>query len=122
MSQAIQSLSVGSHKKQEDGACIMELVSLLANEPWSDRPLCADPAITYFCIWINDSGDQKHRDALLLLAPQIVGTRDFKKASARAKLFSDFAFWNADRAKQFAEFREELYDKAIETLKAVLAI
>ena len=99
----IKSLSVGKHSSAEEGACVMEFVSLLANEPFSDRPRCASSSITSFCIWINDNGDQEHRDRLLVLAPRIVGTTDYKKEPARAKLYSEFAFWNMEKAKGFAK-------------------
>jgi hypothetical protein len=106
----IKSLSKGSHKSKAEGACIMELVSLLANEPWSYRPECASDSITTFCIWINDEGDQKHRDKLLVLAPQIVGTKDHRKEAARAKLYAEYASWcknqAAEYATEFAEYAE----------------
>ena len=95
-------LTKGQHKyskKPEDGACIMELVSYMANEPWSDAPQCASSSITSFCIWINDSGDQEHRDRLLVLAPKIINTRDYKKEPERANLFAEYALWCAGEAK-----------------------
>ena len=131
-------LSKGSHKGQNDGACIMELVSYLAKEPWSDHPACASESVTAFAIWINDSGDQSHRDQLLELAPKIVNTRDWKKEAKRASIFADYALWcaketgfaqyaaqyaqSAAKSAQYPEFRVRLYDKAIETLKAVLEV
>jgi hypothetical protein len=111
----IEKLSVGSHKSVEKGACVMELVSLLANEPWSDRPACASASITSWCIWINDSGDQAHRDILLSLAPQIVGTRDWKKEPARAALFSDFAQDMAKYAAEYAEYAAKYAKYAAES-------
>jgi hypothetical protein len=104
MKPVIEKLSTGAHKAQgtDNQACIMELVSVLANEPWSDRPACASPAITSFCIWINDSGTQAHRDKLLLLAPKIVGTKDYKKDPARAQFFAEYAKWCSERAAKSA--------------------
>lgn len=138
----IKKLSTGSHKSLDDGACIMELVSYLAKEPWSDHPQCASESITRFCIWINDSGDQSHRDELMTLAPKIINTRDWKKEPTRAAIFADYALWCSGEAKPYAKyateyakaaaehakaaaesiaFRIKLYDKAIETLKKALA-
>src|ERR1700677_275045 len=85
-------LSKGSHTST-DGACVMELVSYLANEPWSDHPQCASKSITVLAIWINDAGDQAHRDTLQELAGKIINTYDWKKEPARAKLYSEFALW-----------------------------
>jgi hypothetical protein len=99
----ITTLTVGNHETPEQGACIMEFVSLLAHESWSDKPVCASKSITAFCVWINDNGDQSHRDKLLLLAPQIVNTRDWKKEAKRAKLFSEFALWNKEKAESFGK-------------------
>ena len=69
-------LSTGSHKSFESGACIMEMVSYLANEPWSDHPECACRALTAYAIKLNDSGDDEIRARLKSLAPRLIGTRD----------------------------------------------
>jgi len=36
-------LSHGSHTSPKEGACVMEYVSVLAGEPWTDRPACTHP-------------------------------------------------------------------------------
>lgn len=33
-----------------DTACVMQMVSYVANEPWSDQPECACPILTQFAI------------------------------------------------------------------------
>ena len=70
-------LKHGSHSSLDKGACVMELVSYIADEPWSDHPECACPVITSFMITWNDAlPDNKERDRLLApLIPKIVGTR-----------------------------------------------
>ena len=62
-------LKKGNHKKFEDGGCIMELVSYIANEPWSDRPECAGPVLTRAAIGFNDRVDDEHRQKLKELIP-----------------------------------------------------
>ena len=99
----IEKLSVGSHAGPEQGSCINEYVSFLAKEKWSDRPACMSRSISSFTMWINDKGDQKHRDTLMLMAPRLLNTVDFSKEAARAAIFSEFAFWNAEKAQGFAK-------------------
>ncbi|HWU22742.1 MAG TPA: hypothetical protein VN088_14500 [Nocardioides sp.] len=38
----LPTLSRGSHLVDEGRACVMEYVSVLAGERWSDRPACTD--------------------------------------------------------------------------------
>ena len=99
----IEKLSVGSHVGPEQGSCINEYVSFLAKEKWSDRPACMSRSISSFTMWINDKGGQKHRDTLMLMAPRLLNTVDFSKEAARAAIFSEFAFWNAEKAQGFAK-------------------
>ena len=99
----IEKLSVGSHVGPEQGSCINEYVSFLAKEKWSDRPACMSRSISSFTMWINDKGGQKHRDKLMLMAPRLLDTVDFSKEAARAAIFSEFAFWNAEKAQGFAK-------------------
>ena len=40
-------LSSGAHDGPEDGMCVMEMVSFLAGEEWSDTPTCASPVIAH---------------------------------------------------------------------------
>ncbi len=97
------SLSSGKHSNIDHGACVMEMVSYLANERWSDHPQCASPSITSLAIWIKDNGDQEHRDVLKTMAPKIVNTKDWKKEPARAKIYAEFAQWASDRAREWAK-------------------
>jgi hypothetical protein len=41
-------LSAGRHRSPDDGACVMELASMLAGEPFSDRPATVCPVIAGF--------------------------------------------------------------------------
>ena len=50
-------LSKGAHESLNQGLCIMEMVSYLANEPWSDHPQCSCVALTAYAISLNDRGD-----------------------------------------------------------------
>jgi hypothetical protein len=60
-------LKSGSHASITEGACIMEAVTYIAGESWSDHPACACPVLTAFAIKINDRlRDDATRTALLL--------------------------------------------------------
>ena len=76
----IPALKSGSHRRPPDDAhieaCVMEAVSWLANEPWSDTPECACPVICAFMQSWNDGLPDDERDALLRpLIPLLIGTR-----------------------------------------------
>jgi hypothetical protein len=67
-------LRPGRHARPEDGACVVELASMLAGESFSDHPRCVSPVIAAFLRGYNDGvGDFRRRD-LLPLASEIVGS------------------------------------------------
>jgi hypothetical protein len=68
-------LSQGKHRGPDHGACVMELSSMLAGEPFSDRPRCVDPVIAGFLRTYNDGIDDNRRQDLYPLASEVVGTR-----------------------------------------------
>jgi hypothetical protein len=68
-------LSQGKHRDPDHGACVMELSSMLAGEPFSDRPRCVDPVIAGFMRTYNDGIDDRRRQHLYPLAAEVVGTR-----------------------------------------------
>jgi hypothetical protein len=68
-------LSKGKHISPEDGACVMELASMLAGEPFSDHPRCACPVIGSFLRAYNDSVDDDRRQDLYAYASRVVGSR-----------------------------------------------
>jgi hypothetical protein len=68
-------LSRGKHSSAEVGACVMELASMLAGEPFSDHPECASPVIGAFLRMYNDALDDYRRQDLYPYAASVVGTR-----------------------------------------------
>jgi hypothetical protein len=79
-------LSKGRHSSPDEGACVMELASMLAGEAFSDHPKSACPVIGSFLRTYNDSVDDERRQALYAHAAQVVGTRGSKEvARARAE-------------------------------------
>ncbi len=68
-------LDTGAHGSPEDGACIMEAVSLLAGEVWSDTPACASPVLGAFLRSWNDSLPDDERQQLKQYIPRLVGSK-----------------------------------------------
>ena len=68
-------LGKGKHSSPEDGACVMELASMLAGEPFTDRPQSVCPVIGSFLRAYNDSIDDRRRQDLYAYAAKVVGSR-----------------------------------------------
>lgn len=68
-------LSRGRHASPDEGTCTAELVSMLAGERYSDRPKCLCPALAAFVRGYNDGLDDRRRQDLIALAPDLVDTR-----------------------------------------------
>lgn len=86
----IPPLGQGSHASIDDGACIMEAVSFVAGEPWSDHPVCACPVITQFLQSWNDILPDDERDTLLRpLIPRLLGTRGTEALEKRRVMMAD---------------------------------
>jgi hypothetical protein len=87
-------LGRGSHEPPSNGlvnACVMEAVSYVAGEPFSDRPECASPVITSFLVSWNDSMDDVDRQMLKPYIVRLVGTRTGKRhEEQRAWMLTDW--------------------------------
>ncbi|WP_182111854.1 hypothetical protein [Actinotalea sp. JY-7876] len=68
-------LAAGRHRRPSQGACLMELVSVLAGERWSDAPPCTYPLLARLARLVNDATSDEARPRLALLAPSLVGLR-----------------------------------------------
>jgi hypothetical protein len=76
-------LSAGRHRRAEHGACVMELASMLAEEPFSDHPQSASPVIATFLRSYNDHLDEERRQDLYRCAARVAGTRADADAERR---------------------------------------
>jgi hypothetical protein len=65
----------GRHSSPDRGACVMEVASMLADEPFSDEPRCVCPVIAEFLRTYNDEVDHARRQDLLAYASLVVDTR-----------------------------------------------
>jgi hypothetical protein len=67
-------LARGRHSSPHAGVCVMELASMLAHEPFSDRARSVSPTIGAFLRTYNDGLDDVRRQDLYPVAAAIVGT------------------------------------------------
>ncbi len=78
-------LTPGRHGSLGEGACVVELASILAAEPFSDRPRCVDPVIaSYLRAW-NDRVAYVDRQRLAPYATRIINSRVPGDASRRRR-------------------------------------
>lgn len=96
-------LSRGTHQSPDEGACVMELASMLAHEPFGDHPRSVCPVIGSFLRDYNDSVSDERRQDLYRYAAMVVGTRGATEVQrARAQ---HLAVWSAEmRKRRFAVF------------------
>jgi hypothetical protein len=67
-------LTAGRHHAPQDGACAMELASMLAGEPFSDAPKAVCPVVGAFVRGYNDHLPCHERQDLYGLIADLVGT------------------------------------------------
>jgi hypothetical protein len=85
-------LSKGKHSSPDDGACVMELASMLAGEPFTDHPASVCPVIGSFLRSYNDSIDDHRRQSLYAYASKVVGSRGSQLTQqARAERLAEWA-------------------------------
>lgn len=85
-------LSKGKHTDPDDGACVMELASMLAGETFTDHPASVCPVIGSFLRSYNDSIDEQRRQTLYEYASKVVGSRSGTKTQQeRAARLADWA-------------------------------
>ena len=85
-------LSKGKHTDPEDGACVMELASMLAGEPFTDHPVSVCPVIGSFLRAYNDSIDAERRQSLYEYASKVVGSHQCAEIQrARAARLAEWA-------------------------------
>lgn len=68
-------LSAGKHRSPTQGACVMELASLLSGERFTDAPPSVCPVIRDFLRSFNDRIDDERRQELYACAAAVIGSR-----------------------------------------------
>jgi hypothetical protein len=85
-------LSKGKHVSPDDGACVMELASMLAGEPFTDHPASVCLVIGSFLRSYNDSIDDRRRQSLYDYASKVVGSRAGQRVQeTRAERLGEWA-------------------------------
>lgn len=69
-------LSVGAHGPDSGKACLMEYVSLLAGEGWTDTPDCTNIILSRAAHNTNDNLGDKDRHQLIPLIGRLMGTAE----------------------------------------------
>jgi len=105
-------LSPGKHYSPDDGACVMELASMLAGEPFNDHPASVCPVLGSLLRSYNDSVDDDARQDLYAYAARIVGTR--ADAEVERRRSERVAAWTYER--RFRRMRRFLPDFAASRL------
>jgi hypothetical protein len=72
----LPTLTAGAHDPEAGEACVMEYVSVLAGEPWSDRPECTHPLLAHEARTANDLASDADRHRLVPLVGRLFGTSD----------------------------------------------
>lgn len=81
-------LSHGGHSNPKQGACVMEMVSYIAGEAWSDRPECVNDTIQEIARQVNDFVSDDNRSIIATMIPRFIGTDKVNSKELR-KLTSD---------------------------------
>jgi hypothetical protein len=83
----LPTLSAGSHDPSDGQACLMEYVSLLAGEEWSDRPECTHEILAHEARTTNDLLRDGDRPRLVPLIGRLFGTsQDSPDIRARLRI------------------------------------
>src|SRR3954452_11261263 len=90
-------LDRGRHSSPATGVCVMELASMVAHEPFSDRSPSISPTIGAFLRTYNDGLDDERRQDLYSVAAAIVATKS-SRAVERERVDRCLAFAYRHRA------------------------
>src|SRR5690606_21964817 len=81
-----------------EGACVMEYVSLLAGEDFSDSPECTHPLLASAARVVNDYLPDNERHLLVPLIGRLFGTADTRESELDRRVLSvRLAAWCARR-------------------------
>jgi hypothetical protein len=65
-------LRAGKHQHPDDGVCLMEYVSMLSGDRFTDAPRCTDPLLAELARLVNDTIGEQARASLIGVAPRLV--------------------------------------------------
>ena len=99
-------LRKGRHASPERGACVMELASMLAGEPFDDHPRSVCPVIAGFLRGYNDLLPDGQHGELYGVAARVLGTRS--SGAVRRRRARRVMTWAA-RGKAAPRYRHRFY-------------
>jgi hypothetical protein len=67
-------LTAGTHLAPEDGTCLMEAVSTVTGDRWTDAPLSTHPLLAHLARLVNDAVSDDLRDDLAAFIPDLIDT------------------------------------------------
>jgi hypothetical protein len=77
----LPSLASGAHLARSGRACVMEYISVLAGEAWSDRPKCTDLTLGNLARHVNDILPDEYRQRLVPFIGRLMGTSGYADKS-----------------------------------------
>jgi hypothetical protein len=110
-------LDRGAHRTPGGGACAVELASLLAGEPFGDRPASVSPVLAAFVRGYNDALDDARRQDLLPVAAALVGTVGDTAIDDERRALCDAwsrALWGGSRMRRLLRPRYADHDHVVE--------
>lgn len=112
-------LSEGAHDNPSEGGCVMEYVSLLAGEEWSDTPACTHPVLAKVAQAVNDRLDDSERHRLVPLIPRLLGTAPTGTNEEQQVLSVRLACWCARQVLDLTRDEDRaVCERAIDTAEA----
>lgn len=88
-------LQRGGHLSPDEGMCLLEYVSVLTGEAWSESPRCTHPVLAAAGRSVNDALPDDLRQDLMPLAVRLAGTADLRRGVAPRVLSVRLAAWCA---------------------------
>ncbi len=79
-------LGHGAHNDPSKGACVMEMVSFISGEKWTDHPRTVNSTLAEVARNTNDFVSDDNRSIIANMIPRFIGTDKIKDAGAYAKL------------------------------------
>lgn len=73
-------LSHGGHRDPKQGACVMEMVSFITGEKWTDHPRTVHSALAEIARTTNDFVSDDNRSIIANMIPRFIGTNKIKDA------------------------------------------
>jgi hypothetical protein len=69
-------LTAGTHLAREDGTCLMEAVSSVTGDTWTDAPSSTHPLLAHLARLVNDAVSDERRDDLAAFIPDLIDTNN----------------------------------------------